>query len=559
KTAVSVLQQLNSAPAVSQLLKSIPAEIGRPADVDWAERFDEAAGLLMGNKIVLAQSKFESLNRTTPNQPAILSGLLTCAIWRGDTDGQSQLLRKLSQCEDLDFQSRVRYRAMSALVVPQTPELSVGVYRLTAEVEKADEIEMAMMSDARFVALPPEMLSRMRASEDHVPPKAAFQILDRDKPESLESLPPVGEVPQAKAIVFLFGKQTDREARVEVQDVRGEDLEEVRSRVAGAIGDQKLEQQEGDSLPLILACQPPVAMIRFQAKPAEAEVLQAELVQARMPAAIAGMNLPLLGGKSLLDLADDESMLLERSATLCVVEQYDAIVSKGDHIADEVYRLAGLDPPPKIRPQNDEIESLANEELNRVDPSDLNADSLFYLAQRSQQISATSALRRFAGKLTEIDVTEEQRPMKLFGYMALVESAERSEQALQTLEDAKAYADANNIPSANLLLSEVGLRLAAGDGPGFQNAIQTLTTRYGNQPEVMAQLQQMLMAYGLIGPDGAPRSQPPDGVADGGPGAPSPASPAASGGGIWTPDSGAPPTEPASEGGGGKLWIPGMD
>ncbi len=106
KTAVSVLRQLNSSPAISQLLKAIPDEIRRPADVDWAERYDEAAGLLHNNKVVLAQSKFESLRRAHLEQPAILSGLLTCAIWRGDTDAQSKLLLRLSACESLDFEQR---------------------------------------------------------------------------------------------------------------------------------------------------------------------------------------------------------------------------------------------------------------------------------------------------------------------------------------------------------------------------------------------------------------------------------------------------------------------
>ncbi|MDA7878344.1 protein-disulfide isomerase, partial [bacterium] len=77
----------------------------------------------------------------------------------------------------------------------------------------------------------------------------------------------------------------------------------------------------------------------------------------------------------------------------------------------------------------------------------------------------------------------------------------------------------------------------------------TLSRQYGNEPEVMAKLQQTLMAYGLISPDGSPRQ------------APSAAGPAAEQGGgggeLWTPDSGAPAS--GSGGGGGKLWVPGMD
>ena len=145
------------------------------------------------------------------------------------------------------------------------------------------------------------------------------------------------------------------------------------------------------------------------------------------------------------------------------------------------------------------------------------------------------------------ELTEEQQPARLLAYMTLINAADANEDALKLLEDAKAFAESNNIPIANLLLSEVSLRLAAGDGVGFQSAIETLSSRYGNQPEVMARLQQMLVSYGLISPDGSPRSGPP-----------APAAAASPAGELWTPDSGAPDA-PAAKGGGGKLWVPGMD
>ena len=161
QTSVSVLRQLNSSPSVNQLLKAIPPEIERPVDVDWGERYDEASSLLRSNKVTLAQTKLESLQRTVPGQPAVLSGLLTCAIWCGDIDAQSDLLKKLSDCESLDFEQRARYLAMSALVKPDMPDLSVGVLKLEAQIDKADEVEMAMLADSHFVALPAEMVSQM--------------------------------------------------------------------------------------------------------------------------------------------------------------------------------------------------------------------------------------------------------------------------------------------------------------------------------------------------------------------------------------------------------------
>ena len=272
-----------------------------------------------------------------------------------------------------------------------------------------------------------------------------------------------------------------------------------------------------------------------------------------MPEAVANLALPILGGKSLKESASDDSTKLVRTAVMRTIEQYDALASKLGDSLGKVYQLAGLEEPASIKPTDDQIESLANEDLIHVDPSGLNTESLIYLVQRTQQITSTLAIRRFSKALLQSDMTEEQQPAKLFAYMSLINATEDSEAAIKLLEEAKAFAEGSQISMANLLLTEVSLRLRAGDGAGFQTALQAISTRHGNEPEVMAQLQQLLMAYGLIGPDGRPT----------GAGGPPPAEVAAapaepSGGGLWTPDQGSP-SGGSGSGGGGKLWTPGMD
>lgn len=556
-TAVSVLRQINSSATVNHLVKADPPEAARPKDVDWQERFDEAKTLLDNHKVVHSQSKFESLRRSCPNEPAVISGLLHCAIWRGDTEQQAALLRKLSECEGLDFEQRARYLAMSCLVDPKSDETSVDMVNFEADLDNVEELEMALTADSRFVALPSEMLSGLRTSEEEVSPRSAFQMIDRDRPESIESLPPVDEIPEAIALITIFGRQTDRDARMEVADVQPDKANEVRDRIGKHLGTRKLTEVAGDPLPLLQACQPAVAMIRFKAKPAEAEASQAELAARRMPQAIASAPLPLLDGKSLIETADDDSKRLPRTALMRVIENYDVIASKGENVIADVYRLAKLDPLPPLTPSEADVEQLGPEDLSRVDPTNLDIELVVYLLQRAQQCSVTPAARRLANHLIENASGEEQAKIKLLGYAILINTTDRSEEALQRLEEAKAFAEQHQIPIANLLLSEVGLRLAAGDSDGFAKAIETLSTRHGNDPEVMAQLQQMLMAYGLIGPDGAPRTRspgaPPQSAATATPAAAAPAS-----GGLWTPDGGGAAADP-SDGGEKKLWIPGMD
>lgn len=558
QTAVQVLRQLNSAASISQLLKAVPEPVSRPEDADWGERYDEAAGLLRSNKVVLAQSKFESLQRTNSGQPAVLSGLLTCAIWRGDTDAQSEMLLKLSDCESLDFETRCRYRAMAALVKPGSPDLALEIIELNADIENAEEAEMAMAAADRFVSLPADMLGNLRMSEDDVPPRGGFQIIDREKPDT-ETLPPTDQIPEAIAMVLIYGRQTDRSARLEIHDVRPGDLDEVKAKLAEVAPAATFVEGKDEPLPLLVASQPPVAMLRFKANPVEAEAMQSELAAQRMPQALVSLQLPILGGKSLAELAGDESRLVERTALMRVIEQYDAIASKSPVILEEVYRLAGLTPLDALNVSGDEAETVSNEDLGRIAVDGLDTETLIYLLQRSQQVSASAAVRRFAAELIKADLTDEQKPAKLLAYMSLINATSNPQESLARLDEAKAYAVANSLPVSNLLLSEVGMRLQAGDGEGFQKTIQELTTGYGNDPEVMAQLQQLLQQFGLIGPDGSPRGmQPPGG---GGPAGGPP--PAAQGGGLWTPDGGGGSPAPAADsgdgGGGSKLWVPGMD
>ena len=468
QTAVSVLRQLNQAPTISQLLKSIPDPIPRPEEVSWGERYDEAATLLTNNQVLLAKDKFESLQKTVSGEPAILSGLLTCAIWRGDLDDQVSLLKKLSNCESLPMKERVRFRAMSALAKPGPPELSLPTFELNGEITKAEEVEMAMMANSRFVTLPADMVAGMRASEEDVPPRAGFQILNRDKPEDVETLPPVDEVPEAIGMLFVYGKQTDREARIEALDIREDSVDEVRTQIESVVDGIQLEQKDAEPIPLIIAAQPTIAMVRFKVKPAEAEKLQKDLIANRMPRVLTSLKLPILAGQTLAQSKDNADLLLERSAVVRVIEQYDALASKLGENLSKVYEAAGVPVPEVIKASDTEIESLDNEDLSRVDFSALNAESLIYLIQRAQQVSSSIAMQRAAKRLLEVEMTEEQKPARMLAYMTLINTAENNEEALGLLDKAKAFAAEHTISNANLLLTEIPLRLQMGDGPGFQ-------------------------------------------------------------------------------------------
>ena len=559
--STSVLSQLNHNAEINQLIKAVPDLIERPADVSWGERYDEALTLLRSNQILLAQDKFESLQKTTAGEPAILSGLLTCAVWRGDQEDQTNLMKKISECQSLDMEQRIRYLAMSALVAKDYSELSVPTYKLSGDLDNVEEAEMAMLASPRFISLPADIVSRARMEEDGVAPRSGFQFIAQDAPEDLEKLPPMEEMIESHGILFVFGKQTDREARIETEYVRAERVDEVSQQIESTVKGIKLEKRESDSLPMIATATPLPAMVQYKVPIQEIESHTKSWMQQGMPETLASLRLPILGLKSLVETKDDSDLTLQRCATLLVIEQYDSLATElGEKGLAEIYAAAGIQPPEPIKATDEEIEKIDNFKLSRIDVSALSVTSLIYLIQRAGQVSSTGLAKRAALKLIETETEGELEAARLLGYLTLSRTGGDPREALGYIEKGKAFAEEHSFPTAELLLSEVPLRLRLNDAVGFEAAVTELMSKYREQPEVMAQLQQMLTALGIIGPDGQPTRRPP-GAPQGTAGAEGPGAtaPAGAPGGLWTPEGASP--SPAQEGGGeaGKLWVPGMD
>ncbi len=138
-------------------------------------------------------------------------------------------------------------------------------------------------------------------------------------------------------------------------------------------------------------------------------------------------------------------------------------------------------------------------------------------------------------------------------YDLLIRTATDPEDALSYVADAKKRAsDADESP-ARWLLAELSIRLSRGEAAECQALVQTIQTRYMQEPGVSQGLYEILVSYGIISPQAMPPGAMPPGA---GPG-PQMAAPAPEPAGqVWTPDA---PAAAAPAGEKSKLWVPGMD
>lgn len=550
--AVGFLGQLDAASTMNHRLKSVPTLIERPADAEWGERCDEAVGLLHNNKVLMAQSKFESLRRTASGEPSVLSGLLLCAVWRGDIETQYEMLKQLADCDSLDFSKRCDYRALAALIQPKK-DIAVSITNLTADIENVEETEMAMIASDHMLQLPGEVAKQFVESEDDVPPRSVFRLTDRPILEGNAGLPAVTDVPVSEAVVLLYGKQTDRAARVEALEVIENEADDIASHIQEIIGNVTFERQESPPMPLLEACENrPAANLR-QGSFSEIQGLMKEFSELHQPTSALNLGLPILGGRSLGDVADDESLLMERTVVVRILESYERIGSN-EKVISAIRDGAKIEALPTLKLKPEDLENgIANEDIHRIDTSELGAEELWYLMSRCEAMGIRRKGGEIARQLLASDLSDDQDPLRLQTYAFLLSTSDDPSEAIKTVDEAIAFAKIKDFKFAQFLLAKLELNMALADDNGFKETIGELDANYRNDPEVMAQLQQFLMRVGVIRPDGSLRGAPAGQGA-----AVSPAASASSESGLWTPDAPAAPQQ-SGDGGGSKLWVPGMD
>ncbi|QDS88613.1 hypothetical protein EC9_28040 [Rosistilla ulvae] len=553
RLASMAIEQVNRSREISNMLKDVPTLEVKPKTPAVRERYDEASVLLRANQILLAESKFESLARSNPQEEGVLRGLLVCAIWRGDAPRQSQILRKLSEIETIDIEQRARDLALSVLLTPDQPQISTPCANYTWEIEDLDLLEQELIAHARVVQLPAEVLRMAGNSDDNdVPPRSGFQLLDRELGD-LDKLPEVEDAPMVLTNALLFGKQTDRPARLELLTVCQSERDEAIKFFTSLGGVTGEPQATEETIPLMSAANANMPIMRVSGTQAEARKLQTQVANREFVGRVLATPLPLFSDKPIGETVDDDAFTLQRTAIARVIESYDVMYDDPSVLARLRTELKVPELPAIAITNDDQLYTLPVDTLYRVDAESVSKQQLFILLDRARNFHCTPVIRATAQRLLAIDLGEDEAQIKPHAYLSLVDVTSDETKAMELLEEAKTWAKANNVSYAPMLLNECLRRIQAGDSNGFQATLQEIIRDFSDDAAVMGQLQQMLVELGIINPDGSPRNAP-------GPAAPMNVGsepPAAAGGaGIWTPDS---PTPPQPSGDGSKLWVPGNE
>ena len=456
-------------------------------------------------------------------------------------------LHKYAALDGVALEDAVEAEALAQVLDPDTYKTKTEVIEATFEVSDVELMLAALQSDRR--AVPMRVDFSQLGSDNGPPPKAGFWLLDRDLPELTDDLS-IQELPDSLGEVLLYGKETDRDARLQMMIARGDDYEMAKKTLA-EIGGSALSADPTERVLGEISKAGAELRVETHFPDGLPAARRSDLLSQRYQDTLLNkwveVPLDILDGKTPRQATEDPRYRIPLLAAILILEsgaqQHDNL-----ELYNELREQLGL-PRPSTVSAFEDVRQIPLMRLSGLEPAMMNDDDLLLAYTIATQNSVWIPAVKLGRELTKrAPIAERINIAQVLGRLA--KFTVNTDRAIELIQEAQRAEMARGGSPAQWKISELGIRLATGDSTGAQQLLGDIQTRHMNEPGVPETLMQMLAQFGLIRPTGQPlpaSEAAGDQLAAGAP-------PSASGQPAVAPGGPAAPSqEPAQK---SKLWLP---
>lgn len=555
ESAAAMVGRLNRSTELPSLLKLPLAVEECPSDFPNQTAFQQALADLRLGRWRKARQQFEELRKSAPRNVAILRNLATLSLMLGDNPAAITYLHGYAvAAERSDFDSAVEAEALARFLDQDSPQM---VERTKSIIEIADleGFLEKLRLDNRVLVRPmtPEMMTQMRdylqqtwvgekGEETLVPPRLLAALFDRPALDPEQEITPES-IPHWISEVLVFGKESDREARVEFRNDgfgSSEPVERLMLEVGGETLKADTLAQKQDEVHFLAVLFHEEYNFPESVSPAKRREVLAELRRRRILEQWAATPIVELEGKSPREVAGDSNYRLRLAAALVQLE----VEAEGNEWDLDFESIrAELKLPGLISPFDPLVdESFSRPRLSRVDATTMDDKKLAIYFHFAILYSIRSAVRKFAQEILRRD--ENTETDRLIVYAELCRYATDTDEAIEYNRLAQEEAKKDERPLGRLKVVEFSLRARTRDIEAMQRLITEISQNHAHEPGVAEAFSQLLEQMGIGQGQAPPQAAPAQGAE----------------GGIWSPGAAPQPTAaPEGESKQGGLWLPGMD
>ena len=528
-------------PGISAFLKSDFRLSEAPDDVPWKKTHSNVLRAMLRGQFRKALKLLQKIDQEYPNETLVKRGLAVAQSFVGDEKSQTEAWLEYAKCDGHSNWQAIEAFGVAQLLNREPDTEVIDIARVTFEINDIEKASELAISSKRLTNSEP--LSDDPFGEGPAP-KHSFLLLSNDQVESAADMD-FDKVPLAIGEVMMYGRQTDRAARIELITVKDDNFDNVLSSMTAAFSDvtdgspntQKINQIDCGSHSLNWNWMLPQDINREQHE---------ELLTKTSWNAVskwADLKFADLDGKSLREAAKDAKSQNQVQAKLLILNEFfrSAKLKKNVGLLREDLGLPELE---TVDPTQVETFSVIQQEY--IDVEKLDDEALLSLQTQSMTIGNVGVMKRTIPELLKRPHLDSV-PRDVC-YTILARNSEAPEEALEHFASARAEATKAGRPIGIYLVHEFEYRLANGLTEKLDSLIEVIQSRHMKEPEVAYELTRVLQQFGVIGTgQEAPAGGPP----------PAATPPAESAGGIWTPEGGGSEPAPAAESDApSKLWIP---
>jgi hypothetical protein len=539
--AESALLELMRSERIPLLLKDLWSFEPPPADASWKADYEAARNAIGHIAWSEAEEKLAAVAAAHAHLPSVWRNLAIVRSWLADHAGAKEAWHKYASC-DIPQDDAVEAEAIAQLLDPTAPDF-VDMVQVEHQIHDLERVLEVLAGCERCVAMNPDSVPVMEGTP---PPKAFYLILDR--PKQAEDAPlELENSPQIIGRMLLYGRETDREPRLELSAYRGEHLEGSQSLLGeltfGMLGPAH-EVGVLESVPRVALDLEIRWYVQKPPHPDRVHELRVRHREDYLQNRWLKQPQELLRGKSPEQAAADPGLKIPLLAMLLRLETQLA-QAHAEFDVDALRRKLNLPAPALLDPASVRLEQLPIVRLARLDMAKLDKKQLGLVLARAGMHGAVTASRLSAEEALRRPAEERPAPEGIL-LEILASSVEDVGRKLEYLERASRTLDEARMSSAGVDVQRLHLHLLRQEQQAVLQLVVHLIDEHLNDREYGQMVIETLAGLGLVRPDGKilrPRLDAAQSVV-----APAAASEA---GKIWTPDS--------AQGGGQRpaLWVPG--
>ena len=537
--AVELLLRMNLQAELPLLLREYLQFPPCPPDVDWQERYDEAGRFSSRGLWRRAEASLAHLRQEVGDVPEIVYALSLMRGWLGDKAGFSAGLHEYARLS-ISLDNAAEAEALAQLVNPTLQDPILETVKFVYPIDDIETLHESLISDQRVEDYPLEH----DEAEEATRPRSTHVLLDRPKLSTGVGIQR-DEIPHVIAFLSVYGKRTDRDARLEVTTDRDEKLTIVQDIVREIRQSDLHDPVEEEVIAEKSLSEDSLSWRWRLPNDTPPELRRSLLAEERRSAILerwATTPRAALGNKSPQEAIGDPELHIALVASALIIEQ--AMVDPDEAtLFHELRETLQLAQPKTIDPQGIDLETISLVRIPRIDLSKLTINQLTKLLDRTLLTGAglaslfvATALVQRADTDSEINLTP--------AYRHLIRKEPSFEKAHQWVSQARAWAEQRGDSQAEWALLELELSIEQHDAESARKILREIQDKYANDPDVAEATYRLLYSAGLLSP-----AEEVDAGGTEGQAFPPPKT------SLWTPDQGAADSQPNDEKQ-SAIWTP---